>query len=172
MGEGAGARAVLLDVLAGGVVVEQGLPVDLPEIRRGADLGIHHFAVGRNDFWPRHDFHDPVAGVIRSGDVERYFDFLDRVVVPLGSRRLEKYVFDGLALLMGTLPPIYVDAASGLLDGHRLTAVRFRAAAWTLRSALLVLPILLLLLVGREVRRRATTVSGRANPRAAPAPRG
>lgn len=49
-----------------------------------------------------------VIGIMRKEEVESYFSFIDKVWLPLGIKRLEKIVFDGIAVVLGYYPKTYV----------------------------------------------------------------
>lgn len=82
-----------------------------------------------------------VVGVISGEEVGRYFRFVESVYVPLGHARLEKIVYDGLALAFGAYPTIRVPEAERLFAGHRLERGWYRGALWMLRLAPFVLAI-------------------------------
>ena len=94
-----------------------------------------------------------VIGYIPGEDVSRYFRFLETAYVSLGSGRLEKYVFDGLALLLGYYPEIGVLEYERLTEGRGLQIAWHRSSAWVLRSAFAVLPLLLVVELAARLRR-------------------
>ena len=83
------------------------------------------------------------VGYIPGREVSRYFSFVETLYVPLGSERLEKHVYDGLALLLGFFPTTYFPEYDELMADHRREAVVFRASLWTLRSAVALVPAIL-----------------------------
>lgn len=145
-------RVGLVDLVRGGLPRSGDSFLDVSDLR---GLAIEDFSIeplnarkfeGADE--PRfygEDLESSAIGYIRAEDIERYFDFIETVYVPLGSERLEKHVFDGLALLLGTLPTIRLPAYPELVERHRLAFVAHRSSLWILRSALVVLPAALLL---------------------------
>jgi len=98
---------------------------------------------------------EAVIGYVPKADVDRYYAFLDRVYRPLGSDIFEKYVFDGMALVFGVLPRVWVPEYGSLVDPLRGALLLHRGALWILRSTLVVLPLFALLEVRRLARGRA-----------------
>ena len=93
---------------------------------------------------------------IPASEVARYFRFLETVYLPLGSERLEKHLYDGLALMLGFYPTIYVPEYARLVEGREVEWLTYRSALWVLRSALVGLPLLMLAaLLGLRGRRSA-----------------
>ncbi len=89
-------------------------------------------------------------------EIARYFRFLETIYVPLGSERLEKHFYDGLALMLGFYPSIYVPDFERLVEGREVEWLSYRSALWVLRSAMLGLPLLTLAaLLGLRGRRSA-----------------
>ena len=49
-----------------------------------------------------------IVGIIKSEEVKSYFNFIDYIYVPLGNKRIEKILYDGLSVVLGYYPNIYV----------------------------------------------------------------
>ncbi len=99
---------------------------------------------------------DAVLAYIPADEIARYFRFLEAVYVPLGSERLEKHVYDGLALMLGFYPSIFVPEYARLVEGREVEWFTYRSVLWVLRSALVGLPLLTLAaLLGLRGRRSA-----------------
>ncbi len=99
---------------------------------------------------------DVVLAYIPASEIARYFRFLETVYVPLGSERLEKHLYDGLALMLGFYPTIYVPEYARLVEGREVEWLTYRSALWVLRSALVGMPPLMLAaLLGLRGRRSA-----------------
>jgi len=108
------------------------------------------------------DYHDDflvkaVLGFVPPSEVHDYYVFLDRVYFSLGSDLMEKYLFDGLALLLGVLPEVYVPLYAPLMARHRTDLVVYRGALAVIRSAAVLVPLLLGFELLRMRRRRPGT---------------
>lgn len=92
-----------------------------------------------------------VVGLTPSSEVNAHFDWISSIFIPLGNRKLEKFVYDGLALEFGRHPKIYVSEA----DYQRLfTETSLRrflniAALWIIRILNLTFPLTILFFVVR-----------------------
>jgi len=112
----------IVDLLEGGIPTTGGKPLSLADLRAGSldnpaivTLNEHHDAAS-----PYYgEFLDgSVVGVIRDEEAAEYFSFVETIYVPLGHARLEKFVYDGLAIVLGYYPAIEVATA----DRERLFA--------------------------------------------------
>lgn len=151
-------RVGLVDLLEGGLPTSGGVPLDIQDLTHGAvpDFRIRSFN-DRKDEASRYygDFLDGASiGFIPARELDSYFAFIESVYRPLGSERLEKLFFDGLALLLGALPSVYVPDDAVLVGPHAIEMRLQKAALWVLRSALLVIPGLLVFEI--VARRRGT----------------
>jgi hypothetical protein len=167
-------RVGVVDLLEGGLPASAGRPLDVDDLARGAVpsfsiVALHAKQDARSDYYGA--FLDEVRlGYITARDIHAYFDFIDAVYVPLGSPRLEKYVFDGLAVLAGAYPRIHVPDAAGLFAGNRLERAVLVAACWVLRSAVFLIPGYLALLLARTLAARHHALRTRAQRTRSPAP--
>lgn len=122
--------------------------MDVEDLTRGAvpNFEFRSLTPLLNDDSPYYEkFLDNVSiGYIPSREIDRYFDFIEHIYFPLGNDRLEKYLYDGLALLVGFLPKIYVPNYEALVREHRFEILLQRSALWIERTALLVIPGFLL----------------------------
>lgn len=138
-------RVGLVDVFAGGLPQSAGRLLDASDLRGPVPDFSFLSWNGRpelaKDFF-RELPPDVVIGWISRADVERYFRFLERFYVPLGSSRIEKYLYDGVALLLGFYPPIQVEDIGRLRDANPLEWHLYQFALWSFRSALVGLPLL------------------------------
>lgn len=145
----------LVDMLEGGLPLGADGYLDVADLARGPipDVRIDPLHE-RKDDEARYfgEFLDGVILAYRSAaEVNEYHDFVETFFVPLGNERLEKYVYDGLSLLFGKLPSLYVGSYDRLVDGVGPTIYLYRSALWVQRSAFVILPILLL--IGWRLRR-------------------
>jgi len=100
-----------------------------------------------------------ILGHITSADVARYFRFLEAVYLDVGlPPRVEKVVYDGLALVLGFYPPIHAERLAEARRRHPLRFTAHEASLWTLRLA----PLLLAASAGLWLyaRRRSGTARG------------
>jgi len=95
------------------------------------------------------------VGYVPGWQVNRYFRFIRAVYIPLGSAKVEKYLYDGLAVLTGMYPTVYVKSIADLYGRRLWMRYFFLTSAWVLRSAFLVVPWMLttILLRMRSVQR-------------------
>jgi hypothetical protein len=135
----------VVDLLEGGVPTSGGRALDVNDLRRAP---IASFAI--RSLNERRDTQSPYYGAFLSGahlgfipsrEVHDYFRFVESLYVPLGSRRTEKMVYDGLAVVAGVYPRIYVPEFAELVAGKRLELGAHVAACWILRFAFLAAPI-------------------------------
>jgi len=103
-------RVGLVDLLEGGLPTSNGEPLDIEDLTRGSisDFEIRPLTRLQDKESPYYgDFLDNVSiGYIPAREIDHYFHFIERVYVPLGNDRLEKILYDGLALIAGALPNI------------------------------------------------------------------
>jgi len=100
----------------------------------------------------REDLETAVVGYVPRSEVRRYYRFLEAVFVPLGHEKVEKYLYDGLALVLGFLPHVYVPRYEDLMANYGVESALHRTALWTLRSTLVLVPFLIALETARWLR--------------------
>jgi hypothetical protein len=137
----------LVDVSFGSILTGDVGILDVDDVASPPVEGWGHLPLNQAARFP--DYHDDflvdsVVGYIPPSEVRRYYDFIERVYFSFGADKPEKYLFDGLALLLGQLPEVYVPEYDRLLASRRTTLWLHRGALAVLRSALLVVPALLL----------------------------
>jgi hypothetical protein len=74
-----------------------------------------------------------VVGRLLGDDINRYFSFVEFIHFKFGHRYLEKLFVDGVALLMGVYPKIYVDPNENLLSGLQYKKFIYSTCLWALR---------------------------------------
>jgi hypothetical protein len=148
-------RLGLIDLLEGGVPFDGERYFDVADLVDGAIPNSRIDPLNeRKDDHARYfgEFLDGVVLAYRpAAEVNRYHDFLSSVYVPFGHEKLEKYLYDGVALLFGVLPSLHVTDYDRLLETTASQIYPRRIALWTLRSAFIMLP--LFLLIGWRLRR-------------------
>jgi hypothetical protein len=151
-------RVGLIDVSFGALLVGASGPLDVAEVEAAPVEGWDFIPLNDAARFP--DYHDDgfiprvYLGYIPASEVRDYYAFLDRVYFSFGNDMLEKYLFDGLALLVGRLPEIFVVHYDDLVAGREVELGLARASLLGLRSAVVVLPLILVLEGARRRRRR------------------
>lgn len=136
----------IVDIFAGGIPRSGGRFLDVEDLRHAPIDDLDFLSWGG---WPKRamrfyrDSREPIKiGWIPAHEVADYFAFLDRVYVPLGSPRLEKYLYDGLALFLGRYPKINVSDERLLMGVNPLEWPFYVFSLWLFRSAVVLLPLL------------------------------
>ena len=140
-------RIGLVDLKEGGIPTSGNRPLDIAELTKGT---IHDFQIRSmtpllddNSGYYGEFLEGVSVGYARSSDVNRYFDFMERIYVPLGHDRLEKIIYDGVTLLFGYLPMVYTPEYDALVEANRVEVAVQRSALWVQRSSLFMLPLFL-----------------------------
>jgi len=150
-------RVGLVDLLDGGLPSSGGGFLDVADISAGPVpdfefVSLNPAARGSSEYYGSF-LEDVFVGYVPAKEVEGYFAFLDRIYVPLGHERLEKYLYDGIALLAGVLPRVYVPDYERFAEGQRADLWLHRSALWTIRLGVFALPLLLILELRNSWRR-------------------
>lgn len=82
-------------------------------------------------------------GFTPSNEVDTYFKFINKFYISLGNEKVEKLIYDGLAILVGKYYSIYVDNDFIAIFNNEILLFRFML--YFIRVFLLVLPILILI---------------------------
>jgi hypothetical protein len=150
--DGGETRVGLVDLLEGGFPTSDGELLDIEDLTRGAvaDFEIRSLTRLQDDEAPYYgDSLDSVSiGYIPAREIDRYFDFIEWIYVPLGNDRLEKIFYDGLALIVGVLPRVYVPDYESLVREHRVEMWLQKTALWVQRFVFLAFPVVLIFEVG------------------------
>ena len=144
------AREGLVDVLEGGLPRENDTFIDLPMLQQ---KHLSHPSImplnGRKDDESSYygDFLNNAAiGVVPREEIARYYAFIDRIYIPLGSKRLERVIYSGAAIVFGRYPHTYVSRE----DYARLFAGKSSLLLWAAQLLIWLLrlmPLLILLLL-------------------------
>jgi hypothetical protein len=97
---------------------------------------------------------DTVVTYIPSNEAAEYFRFLEAVYVPLGNERLEKFFYDGLAVVLGFYPTIRAPQYDRLFRDHAAERAVYIAVLWIFRSAIVIVPLIVLFELFRWRQRR------------------
>jgi hypothetical protein len=145
----------LIDLAMGGVPYSHDQPLTLDNLRAGElPTAIVRPNARRKSNVARYASLRDIA-VLTSADVNRYFDFIEAIYVPLGHEKLEKIVFDALAVTFGFYPKQYVTAESytSLFRNNRGVLAAALTLLWSMRVLLALLALCLvtwLVLLGRR----------------------
>ncbi|QOJ32008.1 MAG: hypothetical protein HRU81_07825 [Gammaproteobacteria bacterium] len=129
----------IVDVAEGGIPMMKSRNLTLADLAAG---GLHDVTI--EPLNSRQDRASPYYGPFLDGSIlgimdgaatARYFRFLERIYVPLGGRKLETYMYRGLAIVFALYPPVVVTAADyeKLFAGHRPVRVAARTLTALLR---------------------------------------
>ncbi len=104
---------VIVDMLEGGVVFN----LDQDNLFRAEQsvdfLSYNSLKDSINPYFP--NVFQSNVGIIESNSVRDYFQFIEKIYIPLGNDQIEKYLYNGLSLFLGHYPRIYIDNKSKLV---------------------------------------------------------
>ncbi|MEM7468153.1 MAG: hypothetical protein AAF387_14860 [Pseudomonadota bacterium] len=106
-------KAGILDLLEGGVLYDKNSLVSARDLlNETADEIIirpyHPTRDSRSAYYEKQNLESTVIGVTPNDEQAEYFRFIESVYIDIGNRTLERYIFDGIALLVGVFPKIHV----------------------------------------------------------------
>jgi hypothetical protein len=111
----------LIDVSENAIPTKlDGTGLSLEDIRTNQSPNVKLIKVGENRisshlfYYEQSYLSRSTIGVMRGDEVNSYMNFIEAIYFPLGSRILEKYAYDGLAIFFGYYPKIYVENYKGL----------------------------------------------------------
>lgn len=144
----------VIDIFEGGVAILEGRVLGLDDLRHGDLAKARILSLQRDGdtltttYMSRGE--RPEIGSISSVECERYFRWTKRIYFPMGSDKLEKYIYDAASLVLGFYPDVYVEAADfqTLFESHG--KIRFLSIAfiWLVRGLLMAVPMALCLVFG------------------------
>ena len=139
----------IVDVNAGALPLSHGRPVSLLDLLNAEFKGIQdvQFSGHNNQATVnRYPYHTMLAGsavgYMDSNQIRRYLSIVDTVFFPLGDRRLERLLFNGLALIVGVYPNIHVTAAAAtqmFQDHPKLQFDRWMAKLFVVSARMLLI---------------------------------
>ena len=113
----------LVDLLEGGIPLNasgrQAVTQDLVNHNMSAFGELISYRDGKavtSKYYTTNYLSNAAFGRVLSSEVADYFDFMELIYFDIGSRPIQKYVFDGISLIFGKLPKIYVSES----DFYRL----------------------------------------------------
>jgi hypothetical protein len=162
-------RVGLIDMLEGGLLVKGDVPVDLDQLRGASPFTIEIAPLNvrcdrQSDYYGT--FLETAAiAVADSRDIERYFRWVEAVYVPTGNPKLERFLCNASAIVLGIFPRLHVSEA----DLARLIAPNFKtyllaqAMTWSTRALMLLLPLVAALIALRTGLRRSRAARQRGS---------
>ena len=160
-------RVGLVDMLEGGLPEKDGSPIDLDQLRQANPFTITiaplNIRCDRQSDYYGTFLETAVIGVADSEDIRRYFRWVEAVYLPTGNPKLERFLCNASAIVLGRFPRLHVSEA----DFDRLVAPNFgifliaEAMTWATRTLLVLLPITVALMAFRVYRRRSRVARSR-----------
>lgn len=142
----------IVDVAGGGIPQYKGKALDIADFQKEniSKFTIRSFSNIRNSTLPYNNYYlgsDMTFGYITSTEIKRYFEFVEKYekYIPDNSPKMKKYITDGVAVVLGYYPKIYVLDVKYLFKGHRVKQIFFIISLWVLRVSLLIIPFIILL---------------------------
>ena len=153
-------RVGLVDMLEGGLPAKGVRPIDLDELKTSEPFTISILPL--NNRCDRHSdyygtFLDSVVfATSQSDEIRRYFRWVERIYVPLGSPVLERFVCNASAIVLGWFPGLFVSQADydRLVGPNKQILLIAQTMTWATRGLLVLLPTLVALKLGLLVRAR------------------
>jgi len=143
----------IVDVHEGGLPQDNDLLIDLNSLRNAnfSNPSILSLNPNKDEQSPYYgEFLDnSIVGIIKSEEVDVYFNFIDKIYVPLGNKKIEKMLYDGLSVVFGYYPNIYVvqEDYFVLFEGNKATKILAHVLLISIRSLLLLLVFLVTILL-------------------------
>lgn len=160
-------RVGIVDMLEGGLLAKSEVPIDLEQLRTASPFTIDIVPLNKrcdrqSDYYGTF-LETAVIAVADSRDIERYFRWVETVYVSTGNPKLERFLCNASAIVLGRFPRLHVSPA----DLDRLIAPNFgiyliaQAMTFATRALLVLLPTLVVLIVFRAYRRRRRAARAR-----------
>lgn len=143
----------VVDLLGGGLPKADGRLLDIETLKRkhlpnpsivslnalNEDASIYY-----GDF-----VNNAALGIVESKDVKIYFDFLQKIYVPLGNKNLERILYSSLGVVAGFYPTTYVSVEdyAKLFNDKKPLVWAAKALLWLMR----LLPLILVALIALRV---------------------
>ena len=105
---------IVLDVLEGGIPLQNQKYIDAQNFSHDANDVFTQRVLsdrkdGQNRYFTNEYLQGIVFGSIPQSEIADYFNFLDKIYVPLGNIYVEKLIYDTLSVMFGFYPNTYVD---------------------------------------------------------------
>lgn len=139
----------IVDVFEGGLLQDNDRFVDVNTLRKAkfgnpSILSLNPNSDDKSVYYG--EFLDKaIIGIIKSDEIDTYFDFIDNIYVPLGNKKIEKMFYDGLAIVFGCYPNIYVlkDDSDALLRGNKVARLLSNVLLFSIRAFLSLIVFLI-----------------------------
>tara|TARA_Y100001968_G_C19450834_1_gene768472 strand:- start:140 stop:1045 length:906 start_codon:yes stop_codon:yes gene_type:complete len=108
-------KDIVVDYLEGGFPLKCGNFINLQGLKsgpNGCDIGflsVNYRKDNVNNFVTTKSMNENAIGILSQLEVDRYHRFLETIHIPLFNKRLEKIVFDSIAMFTGNYPSTYVE---------------------------------------------------------------
>jgi hypothetical protein len=166
-------RVGLIDVLEGGLPSRAGVPIDIAELREAPPFSISIEPLNvrcdrQSDYYG--SFLDSIVfATADSGEIRRFFRWLESVYVPFGDPRIERVVYNAVAIVLMRFPSSYVSQEDydRLVNPNWGAMLMAQAMTWSVRFLLVLLPLFCVLHVVHRVRFRRKVAVEIAAPAAA-----
>lgn len=163
------ARVGLIDVLEGGLPSKDGVPIDLAQLMSAVPFTVNITPLNvrcdrQSDYYGTF-LETAVVAVADSRDIQRYFRWVETVYVPTGNPKLERFLCNASAIVLGRFPRLHVSET----DFDRLIAPNFgvymiaKTMTWATRALLVLLPLMVVLIGFRVYRRRSRAARSRVS---------
>lgn len=153
----------ILDVIEGGMPMLNKAPLAVTDIMTGKNaVDIHFMPLNErkdslSDYYDEEFQTTSVIGVIPQNEIEEYFNFMSARYVPFytKNKKIEKILFNGLSVVFGYFPDIYVTESdySTLFENNFTTKVLAYILIFSLRIIMILGLILSLLYLLKIVRK-------------------
>lgn len=137
----------IIDLAGGGVPKFNNTIVDYFDLGNKDKIGDIYFdRINKNaskyyeNYYKKEYLNKVQIGFTKSADVIRYFDFIEKVYIPLDNSKIEKMLYDGLAILLGQYYTIYVDEE--LISSFVFQIYFFKTILFLVRILLLSLTLI------------------------------
>lgn len=150
----------LLDVHNAGLPLGGGKALDLPDLQEGPIQDYRAISLNSRKTGTSRYFGDFLEGAVIGyrdpGDMRRYWTFIEAIFIPIGNDRLEKMIYDGLALIVGVLPPIRVDDYQSIWEANAGAIILGKSALACIRAAILVITVQAIIILVQRIACRAS----------------
>lgn len=106
-------QSAVLDLLEGGVLSNGSEILSAADLLVGNNEQIkvipyHPSRDDKSRYYEKAQLENTLLGFTPNEEIERYFNFIETIYLDLGHKKIERYLFDSIALLLGMYPKIYI----------------------------------------------------------------
>lgn len=163
-------RVGLIDVLDGGVPSRSGIPLDLAELRESPPFTVSITPLNvrcdrQSDYYGTF-LESVVFATVDSKEIRSFFRWLESVYVPFGDPRIERVVYNAIAIVLMRFPSSYVSQEDydKLVNPNWGAMLIAQAMTWSVRVLLALLPLFCVLKVLQRARSRKRVAADAAAP--------